>query len=51
MPVNELVELKKKYLSYRLKDLYDLAHHFGEHLCNSWKRRMELNGYASITDH
>ena len=50
MPVNELVELKKQMLSFRLKDLNNLAHHPGEHPYSLWKRRMELNGCALITD-
>jgi hypothetical protein len=49
MPINELVELKKQ--SFRLKDLYDLAHHLGEHMCYLWRKRMEPNRCASIIDH
>jgi hypothetical protein len=51
MPINELVELKKQIAELWLKDLYDLAHHHGEHLCYLWQKRMEPNGCASIIDH
>jgi hypothetical protein len=50
MPVNELVELKKQIAELQAK-VFDLAHHLGEHLSYLWRRRMELNGCASIIDH
>jgi hypothetical protein len=34
-----------------LNDSYVLAHRLGEHPCYLWKRRMELDGCALITDH
>jgi hypothetical protein len=51
MPINELVELKKQIAELQVKDLYDLSHHLGEHLCYLWRKRMEPNGCASIIDH
>jgi hypothetical protein len=51
MPVNELVELKKQIAELQAKGLFNLVDHLGEHLCYLWRRRMELNGCASITDH
>jgi hypothetical protein len=48
MPVIELVELKKQIAE--LQDLYDLAHHPGEHQYYLWRRRTELNGCALITN-
>jgi hypothetical protein len=50
MPDNELVELKKQIAEQQLRDSNDLAHHFREHLCYLWRRRLELNGYALIID-
>jgi hypothetical protein len=46
MPANELVELKKQIASCNRKDLSALAHTLGEHLCCSWKRKMEHNRCA-----
>jgi hypothetical protein len=50
MPDNELVELKKQIAEQQLRDSNDLAHHFREHLCYLWRRRLELNVYALIID-
>jgi hypothetical protein len=51
MSVNELVELKKQLAELHAEGFMVLAHHPGEHQCYMWRRMMELNGGASITDH
>jgi hypothetical protein len=51
MPANELVELKIQIAELQPKDSYIISHHLREHPCYLWKRRMELNRCALITDH
>jgi hypothetical protein len=51
MLVNELVELKKQIAELQAKGFIRPSSSPGEHLYYLWKRRTELNGCASITDH
>jgi hypothetical protein len=51
MPVNELVELKKQIAELQAKGFIQPSSSPWEHMCYLWRRRMELNGCTSITDH
>jgi hypothetical protein len=51
MPVNELVELKKQIAELHAKGFIRPSSHLEEHPFYLWKRKMELNGCALITDY
>jgi hypothetical protein len=50
MPINELVELKKQLAELQGKGFIHPSSSPWEHQCYLWKRRMGLNGCASIID-
>jgi hypothetical protein len=51
MTVNELVELKKQLAELQAKRFICPNSSPWEHQCYLWRRRMELNGCESITNH